>query len=317
MSRWNNPILESQMRIRMRGMGAFISIMIYVAVLLGAVLLASLSAYFGTCGVLEVTRQGMYIYNTLAYLQFALLVLLTPALTSGLISSERERQTLDLLLCSRMGAFRIVMGKLLSGTLFVMLLVVCSLPMMALVYTVGDLRFGDVFQLMLYLLMCILTIGSMGVFFSTLVRRTTAATVVTYCMVLVYGIGTLVGGFAHSAFVTAAQQLLNPYGTIALYVSPILYTNPFMGLFWLITGHMGMTNGNGVGILSEIMRMFTNGMYYDTFMVTSWMPAWLITLISMLVVAALFVLGSMALLRRDRKQVVSRKVKKALAQERG
>jgi len=257
----------------------------------------------------------MYIYNTLAYLQFALIILLTPALTSGLISSERERQTLDLLLCSRMGAFRIIMGKLLSGTLFVMLLVVCSLPMMALVYMVGDLRFGDVFQLMLYLLVCIFTLGSMGVFFSTLVRRTTAATVVTYCTVLAYGIGTLIGGVAHSAAIFLAQQMLNPYSNPVFVASPLLYTNPLMGLMWLISGHMGILGDNSMGIISEIMRMFTSGMYIDTFTVGGWLPAWLVTLLTMLGVAALFIVGSMLLLRKDRKIVVTRKMKREVAQE--
>ena len=55
---------------------------------------------------------GMYV--VLCAMQMGLMLLSAPAMTAGTISGERERQTLDLLLMTKMSSLSIVIGKLLS-----------------------------------------------------------------------------------------------------------------------------------------------------------------------------------------------------------
>lgn len=57
----------------------------------------------------------MELYEFVTSMEFILLMFIVPAVTASAISGERERQTLDLMLTTRMSAGQIVTGKLLSS----------------------------------------------------------------------------------------------------------------------------------------------------------------------------------------------------------
>ena len=58
----------------------------------------------------------MELYEFVTSMEFILLMFIVPAVTASAISGERERQTLDLMLTTRMSAGQIVTGKLLSAS---------------------------------------------------------------------------------------------------------------------------------------------------------------------------------------------------------
>jgi len=60
-----------------------------------------------------------------------------PGLTSGAISGERERQTLDVLLVTPLSPGEIVVSKLLATSAFITLLVVATLPLYILAFSYG------------------------------------------------------------------------------------------------------------------------------------------------------------------------------------
>ena len=64
---------------------------------------------------------------------------IVPAVTASSISGERERQTLDLMLTTRMSAGQIVGGKLLSALSTLLLLILSSFPAVAMVFVYGGI----------------------------------------------------------------------------------------------------------------------------------------------------------------------------------
>ena len=71
--------------------------------------------------------------------ELGLICLLAPALTADLISGERERQTLDLLLVTPLSRRQIVIGKLVAALGSLLLLIVLALPIQALAVLIGGI----------------------------------------------------------------------------------------------------------------------------------------------------------------------------------
>ena len=139
----------------------------------------------------EVQYTGFLdLYMFVASLEFLMLILIMPALTAGSISGERERQTLDLMLTTCMTPADIVLGKLEAalGTMFVM--VVSSLPILAMVFVYGGVAASDLILLVCCFFAAAVFMGSIGLCCSALFRRTTAATVAAYAVTAVLTAGT-------------------------------------------------------------------------------------------------------------------------------
>jgi len=130
------------------------------------------------------------LYTLVAAMEAAFLLFIVPALTAGSISGERERQTLDLLLCTRLRPVDIIVGKLLSSLSTVLVLLMSSLPVLALVYIYGGIGLRDLAVLFVCLACCAFYTGSASLFFSARMKRTTAATVLSYLWVIFCVVGT-------------------------------------------------------------------------------------------------------------------------------
>ncbi len=240
LTRWfSNPMLAKELNSQTRGWRSPITMTAYLGIL-GAVGLAD---YLITTGPMRMngyldTTVGMRIYVILAAFQIILIGFMTPALTAGVISGERERQTLDLLLCTKLSAGRIVVGKLLASVSFEMLLIGASLPMFALVFLFGGIAPLDLLKSFGLYLLTAVTFGALGVFFSALFRRTQIATVVTYGVVFFLIFGTIVAGIV----LTRAGYGYNPkygYGYPYGYnqFSWIYYSNPLVALMQVMPGN--------------------------------------------------------------------------------
>ena len=96
----------------------------YVAALL-LLALAFLGSFVRDTVTLSTMSMGPRGYLALLIAQFILIILIAPAMTSASIAGERERQTLDLLLVTNTGSFRIVIGKVLESFAVLALLILC------------------------------------------------------------------------------------------------------------------------------------------------------------------------------------------------
>ena len=126
-----NPVLRREAVTSLRGWKNFAVLTFYLGV---TALGAGMVIYTGMFDNWDFSFDPqimMVLYVVLAAVQMALITLTVPALTAGSISGERERQTLDLLLVTKMSSFSIVMGKLLASLAFILLLIVGTLPVLS------------------------------------------------------------------------------------------------------------------------------------------------------------------------------------------
>ncbi|MEG0767340.1 MAG: ABC transporter permease [Clostridia bacterium] len=241
----HNPIFASSIKRRMRSFHSPLIITLYGVFLL-LVSMGALSTLYASGWTLGNLRAGIETYIYLSVMQFTLIVLVAPALTAGSIAGERERQTLDLLLCTRMGALRIVVGKLLSSLVFLLLLVVSSLPMMGIVLLFGGVTIGQVLRMLLLLSVTALACASIGIFCSAFFKRTVTATVVAYLTVFALGAGTLIVPFLlqQAQIVAITESTSVSWTAWALFVRmpKLFYFNPALGLLSLIVEQTGIMN---------------------------------------------------------------------------
>jgi ABC-type transport system involved in multi-copper enzyme maturation permease subunit len=191
-------VATKELRGRVRGPRAFVAITIYLAVLAAVALivytaqrdaLAPQTAFGG--GNPYVSAQvGQALFATLLLFQVLLVVFLAPAATSGAISLEREKQTLDMLTATPVSTLGIVLGKLVAAAAFVAILIVGSVPLTALVFLFGGVAPEDILRGYAVLFVTGLGFGCVGLFISSLTRRTQTATILTFVAVLVLTAGT-------------------------------------------------------------------------------------------------------------------------------
>lgn len=134
----------------------------------------------------------LQIYSIITAAEFALVIFIVPALTASAISGEREKQTLEILLTTKLSPIQIITGKLASSISMMILLAFSSLPILALVFSIGGVTLQDFGEFMLLIVSTAIFIGAIGIFLSTLYKKTTSATVSTYGVLLFLGLGTLV-----------------------------------------------------------------------------------------------------------------------------
>ncbi len=140
----SNPVYQKEMKMSVRTIRLAMLIMVFNGILAALSLLSMYGAvnrsrFFGSVQFSSVIQ----IYSTVAYIEFAMFMLLVPAVTAGSISGEKERRTLDLLLTSRMTSFSIVLGKLKASLNLVRILAISSLPVLSLVFIFGGIRIRD------------------------------------------------------------------------------------------------------------------------------------------------------------------------------
>lgn len=183
-----------ELRNRMRGRRAFVFLTFYLVVLGGLAWMIELlleRSFMGGFGAVTYASAqiGRGVFIGLLLVETLLVMFLAPAYTTGAISLEREKQTLDLLVTTPISSLAIVLGKLFSALTFVFLLIISSIPLTSLVFVFGGAAPEDVIKGYLMLLVTAVGLGSIGLFCSTLFRRTQAATVVTYFVVLAITLG--------------------------------------------------------------------------------------------------------------------------------
>ncbi len=196
-------VATKELRGRMRGPRAFLSVTFYVSILALFVFMvymlqrqsAAQAAMFGGQSALASGQVGASIFIVLIGLQTLLVVFLAPASTSGAISLEREKQTLELLSATPVPSLAIVLGKLLAALAFTALLVFGSLPLVAVVFVFGGVAPDDLVRAYLVLLIIGFGFGTVGITLSSLTRRTQAATVLTLVTVLVLTFGSAFGWY--------------------------------------------------------------------------------------------------------------------------
>lgn len=183
----SNAVVGKELRTRMRGWRSIVIVTGYMSVL-GVIAVGFLVQQAGPAAG-QSSQVGTQLFQVLAVFQLLLILFVTPASTAGAISGERQRQTWDLLLVTRLSAFSIVCGKLVAGLAFNLLLLFASLPLLSLVFLFGGVAPDDVLHIFCIFLATVLLLGSVSLFISGLTRRLAASMIVSNVVSLVLGLG--------------------------------------------------------------------------------------------------------------------------------
>lgn len=218
-----NPIIVRELRTRMRGVRPYAILTIFLAVL-------SLAAYAIYQLMLQQTRFGMMVlsaqvgqalFNGLTLCGMLLVVFLAPAMTSGSISGEREQLTYDMLMATPLAPGLLLWGKLIAALSYLFMLIVAAIPIFSVVLIFGGVEPKALLKALALLVMTTIFCGTLGLFCSSLFRRTAAATVVSYSLILLLIGATALLGAVWGQFSTPLGQQVPPW---------LLYLNPFTAL---------------------------------------------------------------------------------------
>ena len=129
------------------------------------------------------------IFTVMAMTEFVFMMAMAPAFSAGAVSTEAERGTLDMMLTTRLTAADIVIGKLLWSLSSAMLVVVSSLPILAILFVYGYVRIYNIVIMLLILLVMEIYIGGIGIWASAASARTPVAMAIAYGAVLLLTCG--------------------------------------------------------------------------------------------------------------------------------
>ena len=177
----NNPVYKREMAVRARSPRIPVLIMLFNGILAAAALLNMYSSIVQVRISNTIRYESfLQLYAFVATLEFLLLMFIMPALTSASISGERERHTLELMFTTRLRAADIVAGKLMSALSQLLVMAFSSFPVLLLTFVYGSMNLKDLALLMFCFVTVALFCGSLGIFASALMRRSTFSNVVTY-----------------------------------------------------------------------------------------------------------------------------------------
>lgn len=140
-------------------------------------------------GMLGVGRQVM---TMLLMIQFMGIYLFLPALASGVITVEKERNTLALLFLTKLGPWTIVFEKYGSRLVPMFSLLLTSLPLLAFAYSLGGFDTFDLVCGVWFLSLSVIEVTSFAILASAFFRSTVAAFLATYFILFVFGFGIVI-----------------------------------------------------------------------------------------------------------------------------
>jgi len=175
-------LLTKELRLRLRRERFVWLIIIYLLVmgLLAFGFLQRANVFSGGYQGYLLSQIGAQLYALLSFIQLFLIVFIAPAFTATAINGEKERQTFDLLLCSKLSAFSLLAGKLIAGLVNVLLLIAASIPLFSLVFFFGGVSPLQVLSTLVIFIITAIVAGTFGLFCSTLIHRPTTSTAAAY-----------------------------------------------------------------------------------------------------------------------------------------
>lgn len=227
-----NPMLEKEFLLRMRTLRSPAALLFYLLAFgvfgLGFLIMADM--YDGRID----PDRSLELFYFLTYTQLALVSFMTPGLTAGVISSEREKQTLNILLTTQLSSTSIIISKLIASISFMLLIVIATLPIYSIVFLVGGVSPVQVIIAFLFFIFMMFVLASFGIMFSTLIKKTMVSVISSY--------GLLIYIYGFTAFVAFVIEMLTwgRSGTSHDIGYYILATNPVAALYSLLDSSVTM-----------------------------------------------------------------------------
>lgn len=139
--------------------------------------------------VLQVMGRGRDLAVVLLVCNLVAIYILLPAMACSAISAEREKQTLSLILISRITPGGLIAEKFLSRLVPMIALMLITLPMLSIAYMLGGMKLEAVFAALLGLFTAAIQVNSAAIMCSALFRTALEAFWATYLIFAFISLG--------------------------------------------------------------------------------------------------------------------------------
>jgi ABC-2 type transport system permease protein len=184
----DNPVIAKELRGRMRDRRTFIVLTFYLSLIasfVGVVYLFLSESASGMSFNPDYRQMlGKSLFGTVVIIELLLIGFIAPGLTSGAITSEREHRTLDLLKTTLLSPRELVLGKLGAAVIYLLLLIFTVLPIQSLAFILGGVGPAEIIISTILLIVTAVFFSTLGIFFSSFLKRTLAATISSYGSIL-------------------------------------------------------------------------------------------------------------------------------------
>ena len=231
----SNPVLKKELLLRLRWRQptpARVGVLLAGLAVIGLVYWVVLSAVLSATG----TNNGHDAWQMVVGAQFVLILLVAPAITANAITREKEQQTWEMLIFTRLMPGEIILGKLLARMATVLLIMALFLPISLFAWAHTDhtgLDSGNSVTMGQFLIVYVATLiaatffATFGLFMSWLLQRTLYALMLAYTFVIGFlCIGTTLMGYV--------VMLLSQDSTLMDHF-PFMWANPIMILVYSLS----------------------------------------------------------------------------------
>ncbi len=256
-----NPILKKDLRVIARNMKFSWGLFAFEAVL-GVIFLFAMLLMYESVGYTNMYSSMVALFPIIGGTELVIVALITPILTASAITSEKEKQTFDILLTTVMTPHAIIRGKLLSAVTRVMMFVVGSIPLMAISFTVGGVSWWALFAFLLLTLVFAIYVGSIGIMSSTFSNKSLVSIIISY---VIYGLlsgGTFIPIISISGIMGMSPEILS---ALSLLFNPLIM---FITFFATVLG-----------------GEFIEDIFSSLVFVTAW--GWIIVSLIMMIIASI------------------------------
>lgn len=253
-----NPVLKKELKTSMRTWRMPAMITVYTLLLAGLLLIVfmeSFSSYQYYRGFRPSSLQGMYFAITI--LQLVLIGVIVPSTTASGISGEKQRRTFDLLICTRLSSISIVLGKLWAALSKMVLLLIVSIPIISMISLFGGVDLYNILLLYGFYMITAILFGSIGLFTSSIFKRTVTAIIVSGLVILFLSIGTFI--------IVGLWYEFHGYKMTSTGIVSLLYMNPFSGLSAILDYQFGESLDlfRNLGVKGSVLKPMYLNMSFD------------------------------------------------------
>lgn len=217
-------IVRKEYQQRARGLATLGLIITYTVILGGVAFVVYLGSYTLLTNMTRTSGDvGASLSISTFVAQMIMALLLALSLNAATIAAEKDHETFDLLNLTLFKSSEIVLGKYISSTGFLFILVVTALPIYALAFTFGGVDVSTFWQLAAVVAGMTLFVSSIGLFFSLVSADVRTAISRSFFTLIIVAAITLFFGWALVASFSSSPPNVVTYwlGLASLLVNPL------------------------------------------------------------------------------------------------
>jgi ABC-2 type transport system permease protein len=177
----DNPIFLRELRRRMRGRALFVAMIAYIAIMCAVafVIIFAKTMEIRTSEVVNIhfkmKEMSDQLFTWVAVIQGVLVLLVGPIITAGIATSEKEKKTLDFLQVTTLRPAAFVIGALASTMLYILLVLLCALPVLSITFLFGGRAPSDIAASFGSLLLLSMILSAGGLWIASIRERSRSA----------------------------------------------------------------------------------------------------------------------------------------------